>query len=530
MLKCNDAMRVSKRFTKMSSQYLRHYSASCRVALSSLAAPAAEVRIESSRAAPAPVDVHETTRLVDNLLSRTRELMGNAINQHVIAFSGGIDSSLVAALLHQSQTDEERVQAILGLSPAVPQEQIELAREVAQHIGVSITMIQTTEGEEEMYIQNAGQACLACKTNLYSSLNAVVDHVEQNSVENGRWSFQLYNGTNADDLQDPTRLGLIAAKKFEVLSPIDHISKSEVRQAAKHLGLPNWNYAASPCLRSRLALGVPATADHLHRVEEAERFVRKRLSHVLDETSNLRVRLLSRNRARIELDADHVSAAAEVDWEEKFVQGLGFSGVSIRAFRSGSVATTDEKTSPIPQSSISHTSNRNTSAFLQRTMQRRSIHSHATGRKSFSSMVPLTPEEAGRRAQEIAQERSMNGELNIQSSVETALSHAGIDNQQHNRRMSPALEFSTTFTRPADGNYLSDDSTYSRADNPTRLMFEKEVAALECYGSPDMMKEADNQQLCCALASGMMAASSIILAHTSPLHVILPKDLYHGGE
>mmetsp|Transcript_15057 Transcript_15057/g.41645 ORF Transcript_15057/g.41645 Transcript_15057/m.41645 type:complete len:185 (-) Transcript_15057:256-810(-) len=146
-----------------------------------------------------------------------------------------------------------------------------------------------------------------------------------------------------DDLQDPTRLGLIAAQEFDVKSPLQHITKAQVRAAARHLKLPNWNYAASPCLRSRLALGVPATAQHLQRVERSERFVRIALAHVLDETSNVRVRLLARNRARIELDEPHVDEAhAKMDqWDQELVQELGFSSVEIKAFRSGSVATKD---------------------------------------------------------------------------------------------------------------------------------------------------------------------------------------------
>eukprot|EP00522_Entomoneis_paludosa_P015818 CAMPEP_0172455520 /NCGR_PEP_ID=MMETSP1065-20121228/12109_1 /TAXON_ID=265537 /ORGANISM="Amphiprora paludosa, Strain CCMP125" /LENGTH=380 /DNA_ID=CAMNT_0013207981 /DNA_START=91 /DNA_END=1233 /DNA_ORIENTATION=+ len=316
------------------------------------------------KAASSTVDLDKTstTELVDQLLAYTRQLMNSSTStipdatnipkQHIIAFSGGVDSSLVAALVHQSQLEGEQVRAVLGLSPAVPQEQLDLAQHAAESIGVPLSLIRTTEGEDDMYIENAGQACLACKTNLYSSLQAVVDHVNQEeerlsisatSPPNDNPStFHLYNGTNADDLKDPTRLGLIAAQNFSVRSPLQHIPKDKVRAAAKHLGLSNWNYAASPCLRSRLALGVPATAQHLKRVEEAERFVRQELRHILDETSNLRVRLLAQNRARIELDGAHVPQAEAVDWNEKFVQELGFSSVLIQAFRSGSVATNNK--------------------------------------------------------------------------------------------------------------------------------------------------------------------------------------------
>lgn len=84
----------------------------------------------------------------------------------------------------------------------------------------------------------------------------------------------LFNGTNAEDRVDPTRVGLVAAEHFAVSSPIDALTKDEVRTVARHLGLPNWRHAASPCLRSRLALGVAATDEALRRVEQAEDAVR----------------------------------------------------------------------------------------------------------------------------------------------------------------------------------------------------------------------------------------------------------------
>ena len=307
---------------------------------------------------------------VDRLLEHTQTLMGpvssTTMRRHIVAFSGGVDSSLVAALLYQCRTSanpliqqepqpqpqkEHVVHAMLGLSPAVPQEQVDLAQRVADHIGIPLTMIQTQEGQDETYLANQGQACLACKTHLYSAMRAVVDHVrnEEPSNENRRSDLiQLYNGTNADDVQDPTRLGLIAAHQFQVLSPLQYITKDQVRQASKHLGLPIWNYAASPCLRSRLALGVRATMDHLERIDQAERMVRQQFLHaVLDETSNLRVRLLAGNRARIELDAVHVPHAQQVweanGWDQRFCHELGFASVSIQSFRSGSVSTKTEE-------------------------------------------------------------------------------------------------------------------------------------------------------------------------------------------
>mmetsp|Transcript_41305 Transcript_41305/g.98909 ORF Transcript_41305/g.98909 Transcript_41305/m.98909 type:complete len:486 (-) Transcript_41305:758-2215(-) len=346
----------------------------------------------------------DATRLVDDLLLYTRSLMdeddsrdvvgqSHRLRRHVVAFSGGIDSSVVAALVNRCCNDStvattvttsiidgnkfdhrSSAVAVLGLSPAVPTDQIELAERVAEHIGIDLEQIPTSEGTDEQYISNSGQACLACKTHLYTCLSSIAEryNMTNNDASNGgngkgvgvgvgdsdvdnSIGIRLYNGTNADDLKDPTRLGLIAAMNFNVKSPLEHTPKHLVRVAGRHLGLPNWNYAASPCLRSRLALGVQALPEHLQRIEKAEAYVRQELQ--LDVTNNLRVRLLSKNRAMVEVDEELLELAQiEVQkWRQNgfftatkiseinskggdYVGGLGFDSVYVRAFKTGSVA------------------------------------------------------------------------------------------------------------------------------------------------------------------------------------------------
>jgi PP-loop superfamily ATP-utilizing enzyme len=153
----------------------------------------------------------------------------------------------------------------------------------------------------------------------------------------------LYNGTNADDLQDATRVGLLAAGNFDVKSPLQHSSKLQVRRAALHLGLPNWNAAAAPCLRSRLALGVQATGAHLEMIEQAERYVRNSLK--VDETANIRVRMLTNQRAMIEVDYDLLKFITLGKQQQTFFRNLGFSSVSARPFRTGSVARRESEES-----------------------------------------------------------------------------------------------------------------------------------------------------------------------------------------
>jgi len=307
---------------------------------------------------------------------------------NVIAFSGGVDSSLVAALVHRAFNNYHisydsnlsitqrrgSLQAVLGISAAVPQTQIIMARKVAQTIGIELTEVPTSEGSDETYQRNDGYACFVCKTHLYSTLETVANTVmkqqlelrqqlkdDQQHKDDAYNSVILYNGTNADDRTDPTRLGLIAASNFQVHSPLDQITKDEVRAAAKHLGLPNWNAAASPCLRSRLAMGVMATSEHLRAVEKAEEFVRNVLN--IDETVNARVRMLAGGRAVVELDnsilmdtSHHQFSGddSEESWvarslresgfEMKCINEWGFKSFGgVRGFKTGSVAAMPEQ-------------------------------------------------------------------------------------------------------------------------------------------------------------------------------------------
>ncbi len=280
--------------------------------------------------------------------------------RHLVAFSGGVDSSVVAALVHRAFPG--RSLAVLGVSAGLGEAARARARAVAAHIGIPLREVRTREGANPEYVANDGTACFHCKTELYSRLGAVLDAAA--AEPHGGRRVVLYNGTNADDAEDPTRVGLVAARDFDVRSPLADITKDEVRQAARELGLPNHAHAAAPCLRSRLAFGVRATEDHLRAVEAAEEIVRGRLG--LGVADNLRVRLLAGGRAALEVDRallPRAQAAVLQEGEEeeaaaaaaagsgkkkkkkKKKQGLaellaeaGFPRLEVRAFKTGSVS------------------------------------------------------------------------------------------------------------------------------------------------------------------------------------------------
>mmetsp|Transcript_45781 Transcript_45781/g.143211 ORF Transcript_45781/g.143211 Transcript_45781/m.143211 type:complete len:296 (+) Transcript_45781:81-968(+) len=280
------------------------------------------------------------------LLRRVRSAgvpAGQGVN--VVAFSGGVDSSLVAALVQEAFP--ANALACIGVSPALARRQLIRAREVARHIGIRLEEVRTGEGGDQQYVANAGDACYHCKTHLYSSLAAVREHAIAGT--GGDAEVRLFNGTNGDDLKDPTRLGLVAASEWSVASPLDALTKDEVRAAAQEFDLPNSFDAASPCLRSRLAIGVEATERHLARTEAAEQAVAAELAGAgCNERTNMRVRTLPGDAVMIEVDnhlvdaLDAVLARSRAEGEGLFwtIRRLGFLGsdVGVRAFKSGSVS------------------------------------------------------------------------------------------------------------------------------------------------------------------------------------------------
>jgi len=183
----------------------------------------------------------------------------------VTAYSGGVDSTLVAAVARRV-LGKENSPAVIGDSPSLPRYEFEQAKLIAAELDLDLIVVKPGEQDDAGYKANAGDRCYFCKTHLYESLQRL-------SVELGV-KF-IANGTNVDDFGDH-RPGLRAADEALVVSPLVEagLGKDDVRVLAKELGLRNWDKPAAACLASRVPYGSEVTPELLKQIEKAEDVLR----------------------------------------------------------------------------------------------------------------------------------------------------------------------------------------------------------------------------------------------------------------
>ncbi|MDQ3388639.1 MAG: ATP-dependent sacrificial sulfur transferase LarE [Gemmatimonadota bacterium] len=185
----------------------------------------------------------------------------------VIGYSGGVDSVLLARVA-TLELGADRVLAVTGKSDSIASWMEDTAREVAERFGIPWLEVETREMEDPRYAANPSNRCYFCKSELWTRLAVV-------AVERGYAA--VLDGSNADDISDH-RPGAAAADENGVRSPLLEagLTKREIREWSRELGLPTWDQPAAPCLASRLPYGLAVTPERLRQVEAAEIALRAR--------------------------------------------------------------------------------------------------------------------------------------------------------------------------------------------------------------------------------------------------------------
>ena len=232
----------------------------------------------------------------------------------LVAFSGGVDSTLVLALAHDVLG--EKALAVTAQSASMPDREMKACHQLAKEIGVKHLVVKTEEMSNPNYRANPANRCYHCKTELYSRLKKVA---QQENILN------ILNGTNTDDLGD-YRPGLDSAREQGVRSPLveAEFNKQEVRELSRKMELSVWDKPAMACLSSRIPYGQPVTPEKLAMIEQAEDLL---LSLGFTQ---VRVRHLG-TLARIELDKNEIpryqnDKSVQKAVEEK-LKALGFNNV-----------------------------------------------------------------------------------------------------------------------------------------------------------------------------------------------------------
>jgi len=220
------------------------------------------------------VEVTDMTSVVDQPLTGELSAAAQAVASRLVgaaplgvAFSGGVDSSVVLALAVRA-LGADQVVAILGVSPSLGADERLAAHQVAAVVGARIVEIQTREGDNPAYRANGPDRCFHCKDELFTRI--------EDEVAGAYGLAAVAYGENADDMMRPDRPGSRAASNHEILRPLADagLGKAAVRAIARALQLPSADKPAAPCLASRIPHYQEVSAAKLAQIEAAEKALR----------------------------------------------------------------------------------------------------------------------------------------------------------------------------------------------------------------------------------------------------------------
>jgi uncharacterized protein len=240
-----------------------------------------------------------------------------------IAFSGGVDSSLLVKVAYENLQD--KCLALIGNSPSFPPQELEEAKQLAQQIGVTYEIVETSEMQDARYLENPPDRCFHCRIH---SMEDLLRRSKELGFKN------LVDGANVDDASD-YRPGRKAAKQMGLRSPLleASIHKQEVRALARAMQLPVWDKPAAACLSSRIPYGTTITIEALKKINQAELALKK------FGFNNVRVRHYD-ELARIEIDPEAFDRVIKNRVEiAQALKDLGYTYITLDldGFRSGSM-------------------------------------------------------------------------------------------------------------------------------------------------------------------------------------------------
>jgi uncharacterized protein len=256
-------------------------------------------------------------------LARAREIIGES-GAALVAFSAGVDSTLLLKLA--AEVLGPRCEAVTTLSPSFPPWERAEATRLAQQLGVAHRFVESRELEQEAYASNPSDRCFYCKQELFALLRGLARE---------RGGAALLFGANADDYAGDHRPGHRAAEAADARAPLAEagLSKAEVREASRLLGLPTWDKPQLACLASRFPYGTRITAEGLRQVAAAEEAVRG------EGFFDVRVRFHG-DVARIEVGEGELARFSDEERRRRVaaaVRGAGFryAALDLDGFRSG---------------------------------------------------------------------------------------------------------------------------------------------------------------------------------------------------
>ena len=253
----------------------------------------------------------------------------------LVAFSGGVDSSVVAAIAHDALGEDAL--ACTARSETLPAAELEDAKRVAEEIGIRHDIVEFSELDSGKFVQNDDKRCYHCRT---MRLGSMFDRAEKLGIGT------VCDGTNASDPGEGHRPGLQAVEELDAYSPLlaHDISKDEVREIAEQYGLSVADKPSMACLSSRIPTGLEVTEQRLTRIEKAERLLRTwgfEQFRVRDHDGLARIEV-GENELDVALDPDFVRAARD------HITDLGFDHVTLdlHGYQTGSVSPDETATNP----------------------------------------------------------------------------------------------------------------------------------------------------------------------------------------